>query len=83
MRFLAIVLAAAVIAPGIAAAAEQPRSERQRRVCRTVQETGTRIRSPRVCQTQEEWDRITEEAREDLGKFQERDNPQNLSGVPR
>jgi hypothetical protein len=43
-------------APSSAAASQQTVSDPNKVVCRRVQLTGSRVRAPRVCRTQAEWD---------------------------
>lgn len=82
--FVAVAVAAPAIvmtAPSVALADGEEASERQkqRRICRAVQDTGTRIRPPRRCMTQEEWDRITDTDKETLTEFQGRPNVREAS----
>lgn len=44
-----------------------------RRVCRRVQVTGSRVKE-RVCRTQRDWDRLTEESNETVDQVRERGN---------
>ena len=74
MRWLPILLAAAVVAPPVASASDSNTEQRrtERRICRAEVITGTRLRGPRVCRTQREWDSTSEQAREDLTRSQNR-----------
>ena len=80
MRCFQLMLAAAVVGAPIAAAPtafaagdETATSQRkERRICRRQAETGTRLKAPPVCMTQSEWDRVEEEARNDMSASQRR-----------
>jgi len=74
MRYFQLIIVAAVVATPIAigptsvASAEEPATSqrKERQICRRQGETGTRLKAPRVCMTQSEWDRIQEDARNDM-----------------
>lgn len=44
-----------------------------RRVCRRIEVTGSRVKE-RVCRTQRDWDRLTEESNETVDQARERGN---------
>ena len=75
MNLLFLILALAdgqeAAAPTPAAAASTP-PRTERRICRQMQLTGTRLRRVRVCQTQAEWDGTQANWQSDLRNFQDR-----------
>ena len=85
MKILGLFVAVAVAAPAIAIAAEGENQDRgkQRRICRNVQHTGTRIRPPRVCLTREQWELANDLSQEDMNEWKNRPTPTDRSGVPR
>ena len=60
-------------APLPAAGQTAAQASPDRRVCRRVQVTGSRVKE-RVCRTQRDWDRLTEESRETVDKAREGGN---------
>jgi len=50
-----------------------------RRVCRRVQVTGSRVKE-RICRTQRDWDKITEESNETVDRARESGNVVNPEG---
>lgn len=48
-------------------------AELDRRVCRRIQVTGSRVKE-RLCQTQRDWNRLSEESRETIDKAREKGN---------
>lgn len=67
----AAALVASVAAAPVALSAEQPAptetktaAAEEKKVCRKVEKTGSRIGEKKVCKTQAEWDRIDDSARE-------------------
>ena len=62
--FLAFVAAATVAGnPSSQAAAEKPAAE-EKKICKRVEMTGTRVGGKRVCATQAQWDAMQREAQE-------------------
>jgi hypothetical protein len=74
---LVLLLPPAVPWPAVAAETDtgQPADEvsPDRRVCRRVQVTGSRVKE-RVCRTQRGWDRLEEESNETVDRARERGN---------
>jgi hypothetical protein len=65
MRKFAVIVALAALVPlaGAFAAGKPGKPDRPRLVCRVAQQTtGSHIRAPRRCHSEEEWARIDEEA---------------------
>lgn len=62
-RIMMAALTAAIIAPGLVAAAQNPPPlEQETKICRKAEtRTGTRIRTGRRCKTAEEWQTEDEE----------------------
>ena len=88
MRVLLLLAALAAPAPATAAPedgdnARTPRGER--RVCRDVAPSMTRLRGQRVCMTQREWDRLRDDGVDALGEFQGRPDPNaaRRANIPR
>jgi len=73
LAFLLLALVGGQDAAGSATGAGEARPSRlERRICRQMQLTGTRLRRVRVCQTQAEWDGATANWQSDLRNFQDR-----------
>jgi hypothetical protein len=74
--FAASLLALPAFAGGAAAAERSDRPSRgDRQVCRDLAPSMTRIRGPRVCMSQREWDRSRDTSQEALTDFQGRPDP--------
>ncbi|HEV2044400.1 MAG TPA: hypothetical protein VGR05_06945 [Sphingomicrobium sp.] len=61
---ISIIAAALLLATGQAPAptvAQTPAADPNKRVCKTIKETGSRLGGKRECKTQAEWDRIAAE----------------------
>lgn len=63
---MAAIALAALAAP---AAAQQAAPEKEKKVCKSVREIGSRIASERVCRTRAEWDQIARETRKELQDY--------------
>ncbi len=50
-----------------------------RRICRRVQVTGSRMKE-KICRTERDWDQITEESNETVGRAREKGNNPNQEG---
>ena len=57
----------------VAQTEKEKKKAANKRVCRYIRETGSRIRE-RVCRKQKDWDRIEEQAREDVQRAYEGSN---------
>ena len=65
---------AATVVPVTAPAAATPDDAKV--VCRTIQETGSRLGGKRVCMTKKEWKRMQEEGRATTGEYQNHQSKQ-------
>ena len=84
LRFVLAVAAAATFSASAAAAAENSqKSSRDRLVCRTLDESGSRTRSNRVCKTKGEWEREENAAKHDAWKFERSRITPSEERVPR
>jgi hypothetical protein len=85
LAFVVLLLSVASILPVTAFAEDSPaavvadESALDRRVCRRVQVTGSRVKE-RICRTQRDWDQITEESNETVDRAQERGNVASQEG---
>ena len=71
LRFVLAVATAATFPAAMAAAAEGPqKSSRDRMVCRTLDESGSRTRSSRVCKTKSEWEQAENAAKHEAWKME-------------
>ena len=70
----------AVATSGIAARETAfPLDEEARVTCRIIKMTGSRVRSAKVCLSQREWDRMYNDAREEVGELQDNQSKQPRS----
>ena len=68
MRQLAIVMAAALAASGVAATAQdsqeaQEEPQREKKICRTSKATGSLTRRTRICMTEAQWRELNDRTR--------------------
>ena len=63
-------VAVAATAQTTEAPAEQKEVARNKMICRSIQEIGSRLRQRRICRTQLEWDEIAEQQRQAVGLSQ-------------
>jgi Ni/Co efflux regulator RcnB len=71
LRFVLAVATAATFSATAAAAADSPqKSSGDRMVCRTLDESGSRTRSNRVCKTKSEWERAENAAKHEAWKME-------------
>ena len=63
----------------VAQTEKEKKKAANKRVCRYVRETGSRIRE-RICRKQKDWDRIEEQAREDVDRAYEGSNRNTTGG---
>ena len=52
----------------------------ERRICRTITRTGSRLARERVCRTQAEWDQVTRTARQTTERLQRNDGSSDPNG---
>lgn len=73
------VLLAQADAQATAKAEKEKKKAKNKRVCRYVRETGSRIRE-RVCRKQKDWDRLEEASRENVERAYEGSNRNTAGG---
>jgi hypothetical protein len=78
--FLALALAQATSLTAQAATPAQRPPEDMRIVCRTLQGTGSRLNTERVCLPKREWQRMWDNGREEAGSLQDHASKQDPSG---
>jgi hypothetical protein len=66
----AALLAAALLGSAVFAAIPVKKDDSNKMICRTMEETGSRLAGKRVCLTREQWRQQGEMRREDLDKAQ-------------
>ncbi len=64
-----LVLTAVAGATAAAKDGEKPKTEKPKLVCRTEAVTGSLLRKRRVCLTQQQWDELASNTKQDLDRF--------------
>lgn len=79
-------LTAVIASPGLAQSSATPQvapkidNPKQKVLCKSINSTGSRISSDRVCKTQAEWDADADATRDDLEHGPRRPSGDQLSG---
>lgn len=86
LKFIPAVLACVIVASPAAAQTtdsaqgQNAQPAKAKLICEKEQETGSRLGGRRVCHTQEEWDQIRAETRQNLEKIQQQSTGTPSSG---
>jgi hypothetical protein len=85
-RFLCAMAAFSVVAVSPALAASDPatpsKPAKEKKVCKSDNRTGS-IMPKRICRTQEEWDRLTEQGRADMDRVRDMDRSRAMTSPSR
>ncbi|HEX4739539.1 MAG TPA: hypothetical protein VH331_18475 [Allosphingosinicella sp.] len=68
--FAALLIVSAIPAP--APAATRPKPDAKAMICRDIDETGSRLRTTRVCMTRGEWEAARRDAQQEFDQGQKR-----------
>jgi hypothetical protein len=60
------------VAPAPVQAAAKPKADSKAMICRDIEETGSRLRSNRVCMTREQWETARQDAQDAIDQGQKR-----------
>jgi hypothetical protein len=66
MRAIILLASLAVCAPALASGAEGEAKNKERRVCKSVPQTESRLGSSRKCMTSSEWKALSDNTQEDI-----------------
>jgi len=68
--FAALLIVLAVPAPALAS--PRPKADAKAMICRDIEETGSRLRTTRVCMTKAEWDAAQRDVQREFDQGQKR-----------
>jgi len=74
---------AAAVSPALANDSKaSPESAKEKKVCKSDNRTGS-IMPKRICRTQEEWDRLTEQGKADFDRVRDTDRSRSMTSPSR